>query len=41
MMAPAALIARFEDRTRSLLTDPGRFSVGSDNYIGNYIEITK
>ena len=36
-----ALITRFEDRTRSLLTDPGRFSVGSDNYIGNYIEITK
>ncbi len=36
-----ALIVRFEDRARNFLTDPGRFSVGSDNYVGNYIEITK
>ncbi len=36
-----ALIARFEDRTRDFLSDPGRFSVGSDNYVGNYIEITE
>jgi hypothetical protein len=33
------LTARFEDRARNLLADLGRFSVGSDNYIGNYIEI--
>jgi hypothetical protein len=36
-----ALIARFEDRARNLLADPDRFSVGSDNYIGNYIEIAE
>ena len=35
-----ALIARFEERARDFLSNPGRFSVLSDNYIGNYVEIT-
>jgi len=36
-----ALIERFQDRTRDFLVDPGRFSVGSDNYVDNYIEIVE
>jgi hypothetical protein len=36
-----AVIARFEERTRGFLSDPGRFSVLSDNYVDNYIEIIK
>ncbi len=36
-----ALIARFEDRARSFLADPDRFSIGSENYVGNYIEIAE
>jgi hypothetical protein len=34
-----ALIEHFEERTRDFLVDPGRFSVGSDDYVDNYIEI--
>jgi hypothetical protein len=36
-----AVIARFEERTRDFLSDPGRFSVLSDNYMDNYVEIIK
>jgi hypothetical protein len=36
-----AVTARFEERTRDFLSDPGRFSVLSDNYVDNYIEIIK
>ncbi len=36
-----ALIARFEDRARSFLADPDRFSISSENYVGNYIEIAE
>jgi len=35
-----AVIAYFEDRTKDFLSDPGRFSVASDNYIDNYVEVT-
>ncbi len=36
-----AIITRFEDRTRDFLSDPGRFSIGSDNYVENYVKITE
>ena len=36
-----ALIERFEERARDFLSDPGRFSVLSDNYIDNYVGIIK
>ncbi len=36
-----ALVTRFEERARSFLADPGRFSIGSDNYVGNYVEISE
>jgi hypothetical protein len=36
-----AVVARFEETTRDFLSDPARFSVLSDNYVDNYVEITK
>lgn len=35
------IMASLEKRTKDLRGDPGRFSVGSDNYIENYVEITE
>jgi hypothetical protein len=30
----------FEEKNRGFFPDPGRFDVCSDNYVGNYVEIT-
>ena len=34
-----AIVARFEERTKDFLADPGRFDVASDNYIDNYVAV--
>jgi len=36
-----AVIARLKEKAKDLLSDPGRFSVASDNYIDNYVEVTE
>jgi hypothetical protein len=36
-----AALAYLEERTKDFLSDLGRFSVVSDNYVDNYIEVTE
>ena len=35
----AAELERFEERIRDFLTDPSRYDVSSDNYVGNYVTV--
>ena len=35
------VITCLEDKTKDFLLDPDRFSVVSDNYIDNYVEVTE